>query len=253
MNVLIIEDEILAADRLESLILKHDPSITICNRLDSVKDSVEYLKANLEKLDLIFMDIQLADGKSLEIFKEVDVSKPVIFTTAYNEYSLEAFNYNSIHYLLKPVKYEDLSNAIDKFSKLYQNKVTIDPDVINRLLTGEGNKNKERFLLKFGNRLISEKTENIALIYIFEKVVYCKIFNDDRNYMLDYSLEELEAILDTKLFYRVNRKTILNVNAIKSIFPYKNHRLNVVTDPSIKEEIIVSREKVNAFRLWLDS
>lgn len=251
MNVLIIEDELLAADRLESLIQKHDSTIQISEKLDSVKDSVEYLKENIDDLDLIFMDIQLADGKSLEIFKQVDVHKPVIFTTAYNQYSLEAFQFNSIHYLLKPVKFEDLSNAIEKYSRFYEKKIKIDPEIIQNIISS--GPVKSRFLMKYGNRLMSEKVENIALIYIFEKVVYGKVFNDDKSYLLDYSLEELESILEPKMFYRVNRKTIVNINSIKSISPYKNQRLNIITEPSIKEEIIVSREKVNDFRTWLDS
>lgn len=253
MNIIIIEDEPLAIKRLADLIQKYDKEINISSKIQSVKKAVQWFKENSEP-DLIFMDIQLGDGLSFDIFEQVKITSPIIFTTAYDEYAIKAFKVNSIDYLLKPFDFEELANAIDKFKnrtdtvkdKNYAQSIQIE-QVINML----SKKYKERFTVKIGDHIKLVETSDIKCFYSSEKATY--ILNiENRNYLLDYSLDKLEALVDPKIFFRVNRKFIININAVKDITAYSNSRLKINIKDFNDEEIIVSREKVGAFKKWLE-
>ncbi len=253
MNIIIIEDEHLAAKRLSDLLKKYDERIIISTKIQSVKKAIEWFNENPEP-DLIFMDIQLGDGLSFEIFEQVKINCPIIFTTAFDEYAIKAFKVNSIDYLLKPFDFEELANAIDKF-KSRTNKVTDNnfaqniqiKQVINML----SKEYKKRFAVKIGEHIKLIETIDILCFYSSEKATYL-LNNEQRNYLLDYSLEKLENLVNPKIFFRVNRKFIVNINAIKDIIAYSNSRLKINIKDFKAHEIIVSREKVSAFKTWLE-
>lgn len=253
MKVCIIEDERLAADRLARLIKKYDPSIDIVFSADSVKKSVAWFKSHPHP-DLAFFDIQLADGISFEIFEQVNLKSPVIFTTAYDEYAIRAFKVNSIDYLLKPIDFEELSTSIGKFKALkpatpaapFQNREAI--DTFMQILTGTY---KNRFVIRIGEHLKTIETDNILYFYSLEKSTYCAT-HDDHHYALDYSLESLEEIIDPKKFVRINRKYLISYPAILDIINYSNSRLKVKIRYAENENIIVSRERVQLFKEWLN-
>lgn len=251
MNVLIIEDEKLAADHLSSLIRLYDQDITILDRLDSVKKSVQWFNSNSQP-DLVFMDIQLADGLSFEIFEQTIVSCPIIFTTAFNEYALKAFKVNSIDYLLKPIDFDELKTAIDKYkevqrvSKPAQYQMVMD-NVMSMLMDNY----KQRFVIKVGEHIKSIAVDDILYFYSLEKATFLHTAND-HNYVIDYSVEQLENLLDPKRFFRINRKYFICLDAIDDIVSYSNSRLKVELKHSTDMDAIVAREKVNKFKKWLD-
>ncbi len=254
MDVIIVEDETLAARRLHDLIKKYDPLTRVVAKMDSVKSCIQWFQENAHP-DLIFMDIQLADGLSFEIFEEVTLNAPVIFTTAFDEYAIRAFKVNSIDYLLKPIDFEELSFAVDKYHTLANNAGTQAPqlskevsDTVMRLLKNEY---KERFAVKVGEHIRAFTTHDICCFYSFEKSTYALLVNK-RTYIIDYSVEQLENILNPKQFFRVNRKFIVKHEGIKEIISYSNSRLKLILSVHPEDEdIIVSREKVSAFKSWL--
>ncbi|GAA4397498.1 LytTR family DNA-binding domain-containing protein [Nibrella viscosa] len=255
MNVLIIEDEKLAAERLQQLVERLDEAITVLARVDSVKKAVQYLSAT-PPLDLIFMDIQLADGLSFDIFERVEVTSPVIFTTAYNEYAIKAFKVNSIDYLLKPIQESDLQQAYAKFRKLSpqeslsrQQESIVKLDEAFQRLTKQY---KSRFVVKVGEHLHFVPVEQIDCFFSRDKGTFIQR-SDKRNLVIDYPLEVVEELVNPALFFRVSRKFIVNLNAIRDVVAYSNSRLRLFLKSGEPEEIIVSREKVQVFRDWLDS
>jgi len=254
MRIIIIEDEQLAAKRLLELILKYDPEIEILGKFDTVEKSVEWFNSN-PPLDLVFMDIQLADGLSFEIFEQCLISSPVIFTTAYDQYAIKAFKVNSIDYLLKPIDFDELSTAIEKFKNIHFGKSTenITPknlafDQVLKLLTKEY---KNRFVVKVGEHIKSIQVENISCFYSLEKASFLQT-NENNNYVLDYSLDQIESLLNPNDFFRVNRKYIVNLKEIRDIISYSNSRLKIILNLKNDEDIIVSREKVKSFKVWLE-
>lgn len=258
MNVVIVEDEIPAAEKLERYLLRYNQDIRVLAKLQSVSDSVAWFKENQNQVDLIFMDIQLIDGQSFAIFEQVEITKPIIFTTAYDEYALKAFEVNSIAYLLKPITFPDLSLAIDKLNLLQGASATNkfnDPIAIGfkELLAGitTQQKYKSRFMIKIGEHIRSVTTDKILFFYAEGRNAYITT-DQGRRLIIDYKLEELESILDPKLFFRVNRTFIININAINDVLVYSNSRLKVITEIKPEKEIIVSREKVGAFKQWFD-
>ena len=258
MNVVIVEDEIPAAEKLERYLLRYNPDIQVLAKLQTVEDSVAWFKENQAKTDLIFMDIQLIDGQSFAIFEQVEITKPIIFTTAYDEYALKAFEVNSIAYLLKPITFPDLSAAIDKLNLLREANSTDKADStmpieFKDLLSGISNqkKYKSRFMIKIGEHIRSVTTDKILFFYAEGRNAYITT-DQGRRLIIDYKLEELENILDPKLFYRVNRTFIVNINAINDVIVYSNSRLKVITEVPPEKEIIVSREKVGSFKQWFD-
>jgi DNA-binding LytR/AlgR family response regulator len=253
MDVLIIEDEAPAFRRLQKLLEETGESIVILDVIDTVKDSISWLK-NHQSPDLIFSDIQLADGLSFEIFEAFEVSCPVIFTTAFDEYMLRAFEVNSIDYLLKPVNAENLERSIRKFKKLQTRQPTFQGEQLTELLQSLKQpeiKYKDRFLVKLGDRLISIGEQNIAYFVIQDGLVYLQC-HSEKKYTMDQTLDELEKVLDPSSFFRLNRQMIAHLSAIQTAHQYFNGKLKIDLEPKFKEEIIVSREKAGAFKSWLD-
>jgi DNA-binding LytR/AlgR family response regulator len=254
MTTLIIEDEKPAARLLQRKLEKLE--IAVETMLHSVEESVDWFTNN-EHPDLIFLDIQLSDGLSFEIFEKIDIKSAIIFTTAYDEYALKAFKLNSIDYLLKPIDEDDLEVAVTKFkaripkSNSENQNLQLDFEQIRRMLSNPFEKNyKKRFTVKIGQHLKVITTEEIECFFSENKGTYIHTF-DNRNYLIDSTLEILEQELDMKDFFRVSRKFIVPLQAIKEIQVYTNSRLKVIL-PSYKEdEVIVSREKVQDFKSWL--
>lgn len=254
MKVIIVEDEVPAAEKLERYLLKYDPAIEIVASFDAVSKAVPWLKENQSNVDLIFMDIQLIDGLSFQIFQQVQVDRPVIFTTAFNEFALDAFKVNSIDYLLKPITFTDLSAALKKFENLRQQFQSAN-DQMDRVRHAfsslKAKEYKTRFMVKLGEHIRSITTDQINLFYAEGRDVFL-ITTQGRKFIIDYTLESLEDILDPKVFFRLNRTYILNINAIKDVLVYSNSRLKITMHQEFDREIIVSREKVNDFKEWFD-
>lgn len=251
MNTIIIEDENRAANKLEQLLLKINPNIKILEKFETVEDSIEYLQNN-NNLDLIFSDIQLADGICFEIYDKVKVNCPIIFTTAFDKYAIKAFKANGIDYLLKPIEKEDLSKAIQKVEKLKPKTNIEDLMLLAKSLQSQNQNFKERFMVKIGDKINSITTKEILTFYSLEKSTFI-LTKEGRKYIVDYSLEYLETILNPKQFYRINRKYIISIDACKNIISYTNSRLKIKIEALKNEEIIVSRERVSDFKKWLDS
>jgi DNA-binding LytR/AlgR family response regulator len=254
MTTLIIEDEKPAARLLQRKLEKLE--IAVETMLHSVEESVDWFTNN-EHPDLIFLDIQLSDGLSFEIFEKIDIKSAIIFTTAYDEYALKAFKLNSIDYLLKPIDEDDLEIAVTKFksrlpkSNSENQNLQLDFEQIRRMLSNPFEKNyKKRFTVKIGQHLKVITTDEIECFFSENKGTYIHTF-DNRNYLIDSTLEILEQELDMKDFFRVSRKFIVPLQAIKEIQVYTNSRLKVIL-PSYKEdEVVISREKVQDFKSWL--
>jgi DNA-binding LytR/AlgR family response regulator len=253
MRVLIIEDETPAAEKLERYLLKYSPEIRIVDKLDSIETAVSWLSGRQNEIDLIFMDIQLKDGLSFEVFQSVKVVKPVIFITAYNEYALDAFRVNGIDYLLKPVTFTDLSDSLKKVEALGEQlrwSETKSAEIVAAL--GQTTKSyKNRFMVKLGDHIRSITSDQISFFFADGRDVYL-ITNQLRKFIIDYTLESLEEILDPKMFYRTNRSYIINISAIQDVIVHSNSRLKITPNIKWEGEIIVSREKVNEFKAWFD-
>ncbi len=251
MRVLIIEDEKLAADRLEMLVKKYDPAIEIAGKTDSVKGSVKWLNSNTQP-DLAFFDIQLADGLSFEIFEQTIADFPVIFTTAFDEYAIRAFKVNSIDYLLKPIDFDELKNAIEKYKKT-QSYPPTEPrqHIFDKVLNLLTDNYKQRFVIKVGEHIRSIPVEDILYFYSLEKATYLHT-SGDRNYVIDYSLEQVENLVDPDRFFRINRRYVISLDSFTDIISYTNSRLKIELKHSDDNDVIVAREKTQAFKKWLD-
>lgn len=251
MNVLIIEDEKPSARRLQRMLASIQVNAEVM--LHSIEESIAWFKNN-EHPDLIFLDIQLSDGLSFEIFETLDIKSAVIFTTAYDEYALQAFKLNSIDYLLKPIDTFELEKAVKK----YQNRVpqpqavTIDFNDIKKLLVNPIDQEyKKRFSVKIGQHLKLINIEDIECFYSENKGTYLYT-NEGRNYLLDTTLELLEQELEPQTFFRINRKFFVNINAIKDMVSYTNSRLQIKLSSYNEDEVIVARERVKDFKAWLE-
>ena len=253
LSVLIIEDETPAAEKLERYLQKYSAEIKIVQKLDSVSGSVKWLEDHQSEIDLIFMDVELVDGKSFEIFKQVKVVKPVVFITAYNEYALEAFKVSSIDYLLKPITLSDLSGSLQKLESLSE-QLRWDENKsqqVVKALSGDERTVKTRFMVKLGDHIRSITTDQISLFFADGRDVYL-VTNQLRKFIIDYTLESLEEILDQQMFHRLNRSYIINISAIQDVVVYSNSRLKITLLVKWENEIIVSREKVSDFKNWFD-
>jgi DNA-binding LytR/AlgR family response regulator len=249
MNILVIEDERPAATRIVNLIKELLPSAKIFGHLDSIEDSIKWLHSNPAP-DLILSDIELADGQSFEIFKQVDIVSPIIFTTAYDQYAIKAFKLNSIDYLLKPIDPDELALAIEKYEN--QNKpATINIQMLQSMMQSQQKHYKERFMVKVGEKIHSVPTKDISFFYSAEKATFIQT-KEKRKYLIDYTLDQLESEIDPKIFFRLNRKYIASLDAIDEIITYSNSRLKINLKDCGDQDILVSREKVTAFKLWLD-
>lgn len=249
MRAVIIEDENLAADKLARYLLKYDADLLILDKLSSISEAVFWFQNN-QDYDVVFMDIQLTDGLSFEIFNQVQISKPIIFTTAFDEYAIDAFKVNSIDYILKPITFTDVSKAMGKLKKL-QDVFSGNNHVQNAVKELSEKKTKDRFLVRLGNHIHSIKTTDISLFYADGRTVYL-ITKEKRKFIIDYKLESLVAVLNSADFYRVNRTFIVNISDIKDVLVYSNSRLKITSAIFNEKEIIVSREKVSAFKEWFE-
>ena len=251
MNVIIIEDEKPSARRLQRMLKSLD--VEAETMLHSVEESIAWFTAN-EHPDLIFLDIQLSDGLSFEIFEAIDIKSAIIFTTAYDEYALQAFKLNSIDYLLKPIDEDDLKTAVEKFKGRAPQKqsVTLDFSDIKKLLVNPIEREyKKRFSVKVGQHLKLINIEDIECIYSENKGTYV-FTNEGRNYLLDQTLDQLEDELEPHVFFRVSRKFYVNINAIKDMVSYTNSRLKNILNHFKEQDIIVARERVKDFKNWLE-
>jgi DNA-binding LytR/AlgR family response regulator len=248
-KVLIVEDEEATAERTKSLLLQALPDAIVAGMTDSIESTVVWLKSHPEP-DLILMDIQLADGNSFLIFSQTKVVSPVIFTTAYDEFALQAFKENSIDYLLKPLKLQDLEKAVEKLKRLSVQKPTAEYLQIMELLGRKQPKLLIRFMVKAGQQIKVFTTEEVAYFYIAEKIVFARLKNGDR-YPIDYTLDQLEQSLDPKSFFRINRAFIISFAAIDKLHTYSKSRIKVILKPVCEEESISSTERSPLFRAWL--
>ena len=248
MKVVIIEDEKPAVDKLRNALSKCNTGIQVITTLKSIHDTLRWFEEN-QTPDLVFMDIELSDGLSFKIFDTFNISCPIIFTTAYDDYWQEAFEHNSIDYLLKPIRQEKLAAALAKYDSL---KKHFAHNLQQLLQTQKSPANglKKRFLVKRGVDFISIKTEEIAYFYATHKVV-CLVDLKGNKFILDQSLSELEGQIDPGLFYRVNRKYLIHINAIKKIKSYPKSKIQLEIDPPVTEEIIISQENVASFKDWM--
>lgn len=254
MNILIIEDEPFAQQELIRLIHEIDDEINVLNCIDSVEESVAYLNEK-EQPDLIFIDIQLSDGLSFEIFNKVDVKPPVIFTTAYDEYAVKAFKLNSIDYLLKPIDEQELQNAINKFKKWTAKNVNdetfLSKNQLKEVLGLFKPSYKSRLVVKLGDKIKHIEAANIAYFYSEDKVSFLITTKGER-FIINHSLEHIENMMNPDDFYRLNRKYIVNINAIDSIDKHFNSRLIIGLKPEVEDEVLISRTKVTHFLNWLE-
>ena len=252
MRVLIVEDEAPAFRRLQKLLEETDPSIEIAEVFDGVKDAVNYLNSN-NSFDLMFMDIQLSDGISFEIFDQVEIRKPVIFTTAFDEYMLRAFKVNSIDYLLKPINQEDLARSLEKYRNLKSEFSEVETPSLQKLLQEiqiNDKRYKSRFLVKMGDKLVSVESENISCFQAKNGLVYL-INKEGKKYIVDQPLDDIGKDLNPEKFYRVNRQYIMSFNCIKAVHKLGKGKLMVEPAFDPNEQIIVSSEKSAAFKEWL--
>lgn len=251
LRIVIIEDEPPAAKRLEKMVRQARPAVQLLKHLDSITECTTYFNESPE-VDLVFMDIQLADGLSFEIFKHTKITAPIIFTTAYDDYMLQAFKVNSIDYLLKPIDQDDLELSISKFEELTHQHQAVDHNIINELVQSIQQKSfKERFLIKAGQQLSIVQITEIAYFYSEDGYVQL-VTHQNKKHLIEYNLEQLIEVLDSNVFFRINRKYILHVKSIKKINSYFNSRLKLGLQPSIADDVIVSRERVAEFKRWLD-
>ena len=255
MRTLIIEDEKLAADRLAALLQQVNPQTEIIGKIESVRKAVQQFRAGLQP-DLAFLDIQLADGLSFEIFEQVTVPCPVIFTTAYDEYAIKAFKVNSVDYLLKPIDAAELTAAIQKFHRLAAAHAPAVPTpnlaLLQKAVQMLGQPAyKNRFVVKVGEHLKSIPVEQIDFFFSLEKATFLQT-KENKRFVVDFSLEQLENILDPRQFFRINRSYLIGLDAIQDIVSYSNSRLKTFLRNSTDADVVVSREKVNAFKEWLD-
>ncbi len=249
MNILIIEDERPAADRLKKMVSELLQDSQLNGHLDSITAAVKWLESNPAP-DLIFCDIQLSDGLSFEIFDRVQVTSPIIFTTAFDQYAIKAFKLNSVDYLLKPIDPKELANAIEKFQS-FNIKPSIDLSQIKELLMPQTKVYKSRFMVKIGEKIQSVLTSEIAFFYSEERITFLENI-EGKKFILDYTLDQLENMLDPKKFFRLNRKYIASYEAISEIHTYSNSRLKIRLKNCADNDILVSREKVGGLKEWLD-
>lgn len=247
MKVLIVEDEQIAAKRLETMLGEVAQDMHVEAKLESVRDAVQWLTVN--HADLIFLDIQLSDGLSFHIFEQIELKTPIIFTTAFDQYALRAFKVNSVDYLLKPIDKEDLTQAIAKFREHIQTKYLPDYQALLNLLIRP--QYQQRFMVYAGQKIKSIESAQAAFFYVIEKNVFLQTF-DNKSYALDYTLDRLEQILEPEMFFRVNRQYIIHYKAITAMLPLSKSRLKIETSPASTQDIVVSYNRMADFRQWIN-
>jgi len=256
MNVLIVEDEELAIRKLTKLLTELDPQLRVVSTVPSVRATVDYLQTK-PALDLIFMDIELADGQSFEIFEQTAVSAPVIFTTSYDEYAIKAFKVNSIDYLLKPIKRQELAASLQKHQQLSRQSegplgpgVTIDHLIQQLRQQIMPTEYRRRFLVRHLSQWLPVEVGEIAYFYSEEGVTLFRT-SAAQKFSVDYTLDELEAMLDPALFFRANRQFLVHIGSVQQIHPYFNNKLKLTIQPTPTEDVLVSRERATDFKKWM--
>jgi DNA-binding LytR/AlgR family response regulator len=249
MQVVLIEDELPAAQKLTRYLKQFNSNIVIAATLSSVASATIWLQKNQAQVDLILMDIQLQDGLSLEIAQQVKITKPVIFTTAYDEYALDAFKLNSVAYLLKPITYSALREALQKLEQLKE--AFAHGQVLNKLASSFETRFKERFLVKMGQHIKSLPQQEVA--YFFAEGRHVQLISTEgKTFFVDFKLEDLEGMVNPQQFFRINRSFLVGLNSIKDIVVYSGSRLKVISKIPSEKEMLVSREKVKEFKEWLE-
>lgn len=254
MRVLILEDEALSAKRASQLLQEFDPTIEVADILESIEEGVSWLSKNPEP-DLLLLDIHLSDGLCFRIFERITVNSPVIFTTAYDQYALQAFKVNSIDYLLKPLDKTELQNALIKYRNLNAARGGISLADIRKIeenMLSFSKKYKHRFLVKYADTILYKNVEEVAYFYADDKVVFL-VTLEGRKYLIDYNLESLEELLDPHLFFRINRKIIARIQSIQKVKTLLSSRLQVFLKPAFEQNTFVSRERSPDFKIWLDN
>ncbi len=255
MKVLIIEDELPAARQLTKLLTQADAHITVIEVIDSVEASIKWLNT-FPTPDAVFMDIQIADGLSFDIFNHVEIPCPVVFTTAFDQYAIKAFKVNAVDYLLKPIDEDELNDVLHKIRQAKTETPYTLPSPYNAVFMQNVLSHikkagfKERFLIKQGQNLVSVETIDIAYFFSEDGLSQFYVFTN-KKHIVENTLDELETVLNPKDFFRINRKMIVHLKAIQKISPHFNGRLKLELMPSYKEEIYVARERVNDFKSWL--
>jgi len=250
MRILIIEDETPAADRLKKMILEFEPQAEIISNLVSISSSVKWLKENTAP-DLIFMDIHLSDGDSFQIFNELEITTPVVFVTAYDQYALEAFKVNSIDYLLKPVKKDDLSRAIDKYKQRGSSNMQQMMEMLKQMNIAPSKKEmQKRIIIRYGDTIKMVEISDVAYFYTEDKINFL-CTKDNIRYPIDQNLDELESMVDEAVFFRINRQYIININSIDKMLAWSKSRVKVILKPACEHETIVSTERSPHFKEWL--
>ncbi len=252
MKVLIIEDETLAAEKLEKLLLELDSTIEVMGKIKSIESAVDWFAQNEVKPELIISDIRLLDGLSFDIFKQIDYRGAVIFTTAYDQYAIKAFEVNSIDYLLKPVQKEKLKRSLEKFSSLNTSVPPPFPyEELVSMIKGQQQEYKSRFMVKTGNKILAVPVEKVGYFYSQNKLSYI-VTHDNKKYPLDQPLEVIDQQLDPKKFFRANRQFIITFESIDEIHPYFKGRVKINLKHQPEEDIVISADKSPEFKKWLD-
>ena len=253
MNLVIIEDEKRAAKRIETLLKEINPDLKVKSILHSVQEANSWF-ANNALPDLIISDIQLGDGRAFEILEKIEELPLVVFTTAYDEYAIKAFKSNGIDYLLKPIDKEELAQSIEKFLKLRRTDSNLDIQQLASILKSDKPVFKSRFMIKVGEKLKSIPSDEIACFYSLNGGTYLQT-NEKRNYTIDYSMDQLDELMDERSFFRINRKLMINFNSILVIHTWSGSRLKIELTseiPELEDDMLVSRERVKQFKEWLD-
>lgn len=249
MNAIIIEDEKLSADHLINLLKKTGRDIRVVAVFDSIRSSLKAFKSGM-LVDLLFVDIHLGDGLSFEIFSEIQLDTPIIFTTAYNEFAIRAFKLNSVDYLLKPVGFDELKYALDKFDRQNQKNWPLMLENIVSSYQLMNRQYKQRFMVRIGETIISVKSPDISH-FLFEDGIVLLVTRSNNQYPVDFTLDKLEAMVDPSQFFRINRRVIVSIHVIQKTGSYFNSRLKITTPLLHVDHSIVSRERVTDFKDWL--
>jgi two-component system, LytTR family, response regulator LytT len=251
MNIVIIEDEKFAAEKLADMLLEIDPKISILAKLGSITESVKWFMQN--SADLIFLDIQLSDGISFSIFEQVTVNTPIIFTTAYDQYAIKAFQLNSISYLLKPIRKKDLEESLQKYQSL-KSAFSIDFEMLLANIQGKEPDCKKRFLIQIGEKIRKIEVSETAYFYVLHKGIYLQTF-EGKSYPVEFTLDKLETLLNPEQFFRINRKFLVNMDSISKMVAYSRGRVKLELKPKPDEDFdtIVSIDRSSDFKMWLNS
>ncbi len=250
MKVVIIEDEAIAANNLEKQLLKVEPGVEILGKIDSIRDSVTWLSNNI--VDLIFLDIHLSDGLSFSIFDQIEVKTPIIFTTAYDQYTLKAFKVYSIDYLLKPIDLNELKMAIEKYKNLVSKNLRNTIDIQALLESFRPTKEyQKKFIVHAGQKIKMIKTSEIAWFYGSDKGTFLYTFSNS-SYAVDFSLDKLENLLNPEKFFRINRNYLINIESINEMYTLTKSRIKIELKPKTSDETLVSFNRMRGFRKWLN-